>query len=312
MKSRRKNHIVVTKQPRPLRPGDCFLCRKSLKDYTDGEWEEHVIPQWLQKKLKIANEAYTSTHDGRLTQYKNLKVPCCIECNARYLKPTEQAISRAFNSASPHKALRQLGDYHLVLWLFKVMYGIHYKDWIDSGGKNNQLLYKLRRLEPLREFVEAALRRHKRLSSIGQSGSTQKLASIAVVNLYAKSGSRGFDFGDLIASNFAGIYLRLGKVGIVANLSDGGLQDTYYPYECNHRLTYNHFWQIACAFFWRSCLLAHTSLVTISNAEEVLVFRPPSMASSKSFWLPWKNEEFKRWMDYMTDQKMRHAQLREK
>lgn len=101
----------------------CFLCGKSLLsgDYT----QEHIIPRWAQRRYDLWDQHMVLVN-GTSIPYRNLTVPCCDECNKYRLKPIEDSISQTVDLGK--KAVEQLGQMTIFLWLGKLLYGLLYKE----------------------------------------------------------------------------------------------------------------------------------------------------------------------------------------
>jgi len=98
----------------------CFLC-KQASEITD----EHVFPQWLQGKYNLWSQSILLKNGSKL-KYSKLTVPCCQDCNTKYLSQIEQKISGLIKGGDVIGLLANQDI--LFIWLYKVMYGIHYKE----------------------------------------------------------------------------------------------------------------------------------------------------------------------------------------
>src|ERR1039458_823988 len=56
---------------------------------------EHVIPKWLQNKCLLFDERLTLLN-GTLIPYRNLTVPCCVDCNTGFLSKIENSVQPIF------------------------------------------------------------------------------------------------------------------------------------------------------------------------------------------------------------------------
>ena len=57
----------------------CFMCGSSPEDKEFND--EHVIPNWVLKKLNIFNRHITLPNFNKV-RYDQYKVSCCVECNS--------------------------------------------------------------------------------------------------------------------------------------------------------------------------------------------------------------------------------------
>jgi hypothetical protein len=70
----------------------CFLCGKELND--ENKSEEHIFPKWIQRRHNLWNQKLILFNNTSIS-YKNLLIPCCKECNGKYLSALENKIRRA-------------------------------------------------------------------------------------------------------------------------------------------------------------------------------------------------------------------------
>lgn len=96
----------------------CFLCLTRLNDGT--RTIEHVTPRWAQSRFELNQlELGLLNHTGlRYTQHT---VPACRECNSKYLKPLEDALSEATTLGV--EAVRNLDEQTLFWWGAKMFLG---------------------------------------------------------------------------------------------------------------------------------------------------------------------------------------------
>ncbi len=113
-----ENGVEIKTSP-PLRQV-CFLCKQ-----TSEITEEHVFPQWLQRKYNLWNQSI-SLKNGSKLKYGKLTVPCCQDCNTKYLSQIEQKISEFIKCGDVINLLANQDI--LFIWLYKVMYGVNYKE----------------------------------------------------------------------------------------------------------------------------------------------------------------------------------------
>lgn len=99
------------------------MCRKDIasNDYT----EEHIFPKWLQNKVGLWDEKLTLL-DGTGIFYRNLKVPCCNDCNEKEMSRKEKLIRNAV--CDGYDAICKLDKNILAWWLSKIYYSILVKE----------------------------------------------------------------------------------------------------------------------------------------------------------------------------------------
>lgn len=108
---------------------NCFLCGSATKTT-----QEHVFPKWLQNRFNLWNE-FVVLKNGTRIRYKDLKIPCCSDCNTKHLSRIEGIIS-AITEAGLLDELRANADM-LFIWLYKIMYGINYKELFLANDRRD-------------------------------------------------------------------------------------------------------------------------------------------------------------------------------
>jgi hypothetical protein len=71
----------------------CFACGGSSSSGSG----EHVIPKWLQHECRLFDERLTLLN-GTYIPYRNLTVPCCIDCNTGFLSNIESTVQPLLRS----------------------------------------------------------------------------------------------------------------------------------------------------------------------------------------------------------------------
>lgn len=101
----------------------CFVCDDLLTD--ENSTEEHIYPKWLQKKFNLYNQKIRLLN-GTFIHYRNLKVPCCKDCNCimsqKIENPMRQAVEGGYDS------FINLDRQIVFQWLNKLSYGMLYKE----------------------------------------------------------------------------------------------------------------------------------------------------------------------------------------
>jgi hypothetical protein len=101
----------------------CFLCGITLSD--SNRSDEHVFPKWIQRRFNLWNEELTLLNGTRI-RYRSLTIPCCQDCNTYWLSQVEAEVASAFEEG--HRAVAELDRTLLCLWMWKLYYGIHFKE----------------------------------------------------------------------------------------------------------------------------------------------------------------------------------------
>lgn len=194
----------------------CFLCGHSVLDgnYTS----EHIIPKWAQKRYELWDQQLV-LWTGSSIPYRQLTVPCCDDCNKYRLKPLEDSLAATVERG--RDAVLALGKQLLFLWLGKIFYGLLYKemslllDRSDPAGPRIITPEFIARYKSHRLLLQQARRI---VTTVGfQPG------SVFVFSMQGLPRKRmEWDFCDNIDTMFIGC--RVGKVGLIAALADGGAQ----------------------------------------------------------------------------------------
>lgn len=198
----------------------CFLCGDDKAQLT----QEHVFPKWLQNRYSLWTQTIVLQNLSRI-KYGTLTIPCCFTCNTKYLSGLEDTVSRAV--VSGYDACVSLGDHTWFLWLGKIFYGILRKEAMLSQDRRTPDQRKimpeerLRELADLRLFLQGIRGRHRFASRVPYS--------VLICNLYDPGSPLSFSFQDAIFGD--AVLIRMGEVGIIAALSDDGINaDSYGRY----------------------------------------------------------------------------------
>jgi hypothetical protein len=205
----------------------CFLCGRELAeergDCNDiNDTGEHVIPLWIQNRFNILNERLQLLN-GTTIPYRQLKIPCCYECNHDYLAPYEHQIQATVEIGA--SAVAALDQKVLFTWLGKIFYGLLYKE----------LLLPVDRAKPAkgqiapRELLLQYQFHHLFLQSVRLPIVFQDFfpASFFIFEAQQPTHPRlQFDFRDSLNELF--ISIRVGKVAIIGALQDSGSLSAYF------------------------------------------------------------------------------------
>ncbi|MFH1660795.1 MAG: hypothetical protein ABIG35_15910 [Pseudomonadota bacterium] len=198
----------------------CFLCGSGSLPPT----QEHVFPKWLQHRYNLWNKTLGLLNETKI-QYKNLLIPCCARCNSEDLSRLEDrvssAISRGFDCTS------KLDSHLLYLWAGKLYFGVLRKEITLAQDRSRPHEGTILPKESLKAFSEL----HLFLQSIRgrHEFSGKPPYSVLVCNLHDLGQLRNFYFRDSLFHMTLSI--RMGEVGIIVALEDGGLtSDSYGRY----------------------------------------------------------------------------------
>jgi len=192
----------------------CFLCGVVLA--ADRDSDEHVIPKWVQERYDLWDQKLTLLNRTTIP-YRQLKIPCCTACNSEYLSAIELQVQNACDAG--REAVLGLPPQTLFLWARKILYGLLYREHLLNWSRKDE---NEGPIVPA-EFLEQFRLHHQFLQAarIPFDFQPHVPASIFVYNTMEPSNRKmGFDYWDLLHG--LGLSIRLGKVGIVACLQDGG------------------------------------------------------------------------------------------
>lgn len=193
----------------------CFLCGEDLTQVK--RTDEHVFPQWMLRDFALYTERLTLPN-GTTIPYRQLRIPCCDDCNTVWLSQLEDDVATAVR-AGAHD-VEAFNPARLAIWMAKIFYGLVFKDLSLAADRLHPTGDKLVDDETLKRFAELhhvlqVARRQVDLA-LGQTP-----ASVFVLRTLDATDPRlRFDYRDLIAPPF--LALRLGGVGLVACLLDWG------------------------------------------------------------------------------------------
>lgn len=192
----------------------CFLCGVALAP--DRDSDEHVIPKWIQERYDLWDQKLTLLNRTTIP-YRQLKIPCCTVCNSKHLGAIELQVQKACNAG--REAVLALPPLTLFIWAGKILYGLLYREHLlranRRAGEEGPIV-SAELLEQLRlhhQFLQAA--------RIPFDFQPHVPASIFVYKTMEPTNRKmGFDYWDLPFG--LGLSIRVGKVGIIACLQDGG------------------------------------------------------------------------------------------
>lgn len=192
----------------------CFLCGADL---ADGSHDEHVFPLWLQKRYRIGHLTLTLLN-GTTIPYRQLKIPCCQECNNKHLSRIEKKVERAVNEGVT--AVRRLDKLTLFLWVAKLFFGILYKELLlplDRKTRHGRrIVENLKGFELLHYFIQGL-----RIPMTFQSADNLEFPGTIFVYRVQRPDDvmMQFDFRDDVVRRT--VYLRMGEVGILVAFDAG-------------------------------------------------------------------------------------------
>jgi hypothetical protein len=280
----------------------CFLCgcRLGQKNRAD----EHVIPKWVQRKYKLANQQLHLLNRTTIP-YRQLTIPCCFTCNNKHLQPLEKRMSRAV--ALGANAVRALDHHDLFLWLGKMFYGLLYRElflpWDRAGKTKGRIADKalLKQYEMHHLFLQSV--------RIPMQFVDFSPASILVVSTQEPDDVRlAWDFRDEL--NTMCIACRMGSVGLVAVLQDGGAQMPLFPLMKLRRRKLHpvQFTEVIAQVTYKAMLFNRTPKYIIADGDQkkTVMQMPLGGLSGKPLYEDWNQGQYAQILCQITGVPMEH------
>ena len=104
----------------------CFLSGQAL---SSEEEKIQVFPQWLMTLYQLEDQPFKLL-DETIATYKDLKIPCSVPVNDKYLEPLEKEVAAAFSAG--YDDVKALDKIRLFQWAGKLLYGIIFNE-IQAG-----------------------------------------------------------------------------------------------------------------------------------------------------------------------------------
>jgi hypothetical protein len=275
----------------------CFLCGIDLlnKNYTN----EHVIPRWAQQRYHLWDQKLTLLNNTDIS-YRYLTVPCCEDCNKYRLKPIEDLISNVVES--DRESVINLGKDVIFIWLGKIFYGILYKELMLLLDRANQDMGTIVSGELISRYDS-----HRFF--LQQAKQTVELQDFLPGSIFIFSmqempnRSLEWDLCDNIETMF--FALRVGKIGFISILADGGAQQSYEENYSNFADLDLHpiqFRELSAQFCYRSTLATRTPKLITAESNPHKVFQLPlGGLSLKPLFDEWIPHDYAKYLAYYLD-----------
>jgi hypothetical protein len=274
----------------------CFLCAKSFEDVEPTS--EHIFPKWLQNKYNLCDQRLIILNQSSVP-YRQLTVPCCVECNSYYLQSIEKTISDSLNHG--YKSFQNLETKKLFLWLRKIFYGILFKELFLLLNRKNENGLTITTPEILKEYETHLLLLQEVRKKIEFTGDNS--GSIYIFQTQKPSEIKlQWDMFDNIDTSF--IALRMGEVGIIGCLADGGAHMIYKDdYEAIMKLPLHpiQFKEICAHFSYRSTLTTRIpKFITIESNPHKIIQTPLGGFSLKPYFDEWDVKTYAQYLSFYT------------
>jgi hypothetical protein len=287
-------------------PGEhCFLCGKSLLsgDYT----QEHIIPRWAQQRYDLWNQQIVLVNRTCIP-YRNLTVPCCAECNKYRLKPIEDSISQTVDLGK--RAVAQLGEMTIFLWLGKLLYGLLYKE----------LTLLLNRADPKAGTIitpEVIERYRDHRFFLQQVRQIVECVDFCPGSIHLFSMQKmpqpvlEWDFCDNVDTMFIGC--RAGRTAFIASLGDGGAEQAMAPLFAGIADVDLHpiqFREICATVCYRSTLRTRIPKhITVQGQPHKVHQMPLGGFSLKPYFEEWDIDTYAKYLAFYLGVEVKHVRL---
>jgi hypothetical protein len=293
-----KNDVRYILENRRFNENYCFLCAEPLNE--KNTTSEHVIPRWAQKRFDLWHQKITLLN-GSSIPYRYLTVPCCEKCNKGQLQPIESLVSSAVIEGSD--AVRKLGNKVIFLWLSKIFFGLLYKELFLSFDRKD--------LESKKIFEPELIKDYEGLMFFLQEvrGKIETVdfcpGSIFVFKTKKYDNIKlQWDFTDNI--DFWIIGIRMGSVGIIASLGDGGAQNAVDSLDhlMDYCLNRDQFRELCAVVSYRSTLATRVPKhISINGPEDEVIktYQLPLMGySMKPLFEDWDFDVYAKHLHHFT------------
>jgi len=265
----------------------CFLCGRRIGKKNRAD--EHVITRWVQKKFELTNQQLYLLN-GTTIPYRQLTIPCCYMCNNKHLQPIEKRMSNAVDQGA--KGVRALDRHDLFIWLGKMFYGLLYRELFLPWDRAGNIKTKITSKELLKQYEM----HHLFLQSVRIPMRFMDFfpASILIVNTHEPDDPQlGWDFRDELKTMC--IACRLGKVGIIGVLQDGGAQESMFPLLklAKRKLHPIQFTEVVAQVTYKAMLFNRLPKYIIMDGNPKTVIQLPLGGfSRKSIFDDWNQEQY--------------------
>lgn len=243
----------------------CFLCGIELTK--ENKTDEHVIPTWLQHRHDLWNQRLRLLNNTTIP-YRQLKIPCCQDCNNVALGNIEKVIEKASVS---YEEFIKLDRWTVFIWLVKIYYGLLFKNLslvVDFKNLDKGTLVtpeQLLKFKMLHEFLQST-----RVNTVF----TKEVFSLFIFKLHLHpNNDKKYDFfftDDNIRSQLA---IQIGEIGIICCIGEDGiiedsLNDYINPFKDNrlHSIQFSEL--IAIVFYQRALLQVPPNYILINSKNE--------------------------------------------
>ncbi|WP_339465489.1 hypothetical protein [Pseudomonas sp. EA_65y_Pfl2_P74] len=269
----------------------CFLCGNHVEN--NQRSREHVFPKWLLRHFALRDRPLTLLN-GTTVAYRNLVIPCCQTCNNEYLSNIEREVRERFLIGAAEVATMDRG--RLLLWVLKIFYGLLYRELFLPIDRRNQAAGNILSADDMEQFQLLHFILQSCRVPMGFSVVDSDIpASIFVFDVQEPSNADlKFDYKDDVVNRT--LYLRLGKVGILAAFDMGAQTPSgmeFFPRYQGRALHPLQFAELGANLFMKARVLNRTPKVMIGESPGRINFSvlPIAGLSSEPVFGAWEVED---------------------
>jgi hypothetical protein len=290
--------IVATLAKHPLSRDSCFVCAEPLTE--KSRTNEDVIPLWVQQRFGLINQRCNLLNNTDI-QYKSLKIPCCNKCNNEHLSQLEKKVQTAVDGG--YDATVALPSGYLYQWLAKIYIGLLYKELFLPADRKNPSSGAITTSD---HFDNVRILWLWLQLSFTQNTALVSPGSIFIFRCLTPGlKEEQFDVLDDILTDC--IAIRLGEVGIVADLLDTGIHKKAVWSFLNKYLKIKlhpfQFRELAVQIFYKASLLDLEIEVTVEEhgaGSGTITIKPKSTSPENSLFRKWDHIEYAHKLSYYT------------
>lgn len=285
-------HEIIFEKERSFSVDRCFVCDELLTEV--NATEEHIYPKWLQRKFNLYNQKI-SLLNGTFISYRNLKVPCCKECNekmsARIEKPMKQAVESGYDG------FIKLDRNIIFQWLNKLSYGMLYKEAMLLRERSDEDSGYIVSHEILNELH---MKYAFLVSIVRDTEYVREPYSLLVFRIKpdAKNPYWGFD-----GFNIPVVCFCMNDIGIIAHLQDNRFNEDFFKEQSSMSILLRkelhvvQFREVMARFFYKSSLfLRNPSYIMIMEGDMPAQIISPEMSGIG--YDDWKQESYARVLEF--------------
>ncbi len=243
---------------------ECFLCLTPLTP--ENLTREHIFPKWLLNRHDLWDKSMTLMN-GTLIKYRQLTIPCCLECNGTHLSQMEKEVGTAF--ASGYQAVKEMDRKVLFSWLAKIFYGLLVKERHSLLDLRNQNGDKILDDDDLNRFAMHHLLMQTVRGDVNwRAPNDENPWSIFVLKCQTSDEEPSLNFDYIDENKIPFLAIRSGDVAVVASLQDWGYLES--ALELKHMVAAQQLELHPFQFKEIALICCYTSMVFFQNRKIML------------------------------------------